>query len=463
MLNTHASNIQSGDPTSARRLRQSLQATLAWSRQRDYAGYSKHDALNSPLLHAASLGVPFLRLALTQAVMRAPMNLRPLLGVPKGRNPKGIGLFAHAWLDYAETAESEDEKAAAVAEARRLLAWLVRHPSPQTPATADLQALFPEDDEARSHDQAGEPRLHGLGWGYHYPWQDQGFFQPRHFPNRVVTSWIAFAFLRAAETTGEDRYRRVCSEIVAFLLENPRALHESEDQLCLSYVPLDEIEWAVMDVSALVAAVLARCTAQGDVAGQRTSALRAQARRLMAFVVDKQTEYGAWFYTWPAADSHIRHDNYHTGIVLDCLADYMDFTGDHEWEESYRRGLDYYRDNLFMPDGAPRWMNDRTWPHDIHGAAAGILAFSRAAARGGAAAEENVRRADLVLDWTLRNLHDPRGFFYYRKTRLGVRRLCLMRWCNAWMCRAMAQRLRTRASQSPPIAGLTDQRIEHIR
>ena len=39
----------------------------------------------------------------------------------------------------------------------------------------------------RAHPSTG---FDGLCWGYPYPWQDVGFFAPRHFPNRVVTSFV---------------------------------------------------------------------------------------------------------------------------------------------------------------------------------------------------------------------------------------------------------------------------------
>ena len=44
--------------------------------------------------------------------------------------------------------------------------------------------------------------------------------------------------------------------------------------------------------------------------------------------------------------------------------------------------------------------------------------------------------------WTMANLYDARGYFYYQKTRLYTKRFNLMRWANGWMCRALAQRLR---------------------
>lgn len=418
-----------------------LRRVLAWSRERSYEGYSKHDALNSPFLSACSLGLPLARLAFTQIVMRSPFNLRPLLGVPVGRNPKGIGLFAQAWLDFSQTLPEGPEKDRCLGEAWKLLAWLVHHSSPNARASERLRGLYPEAQG--EPEGAGSPLVRrGMGWGYHYPWQDQGFFQPRHFPNRVVSCWIGFAFLRAHEITGDLRHLDACREIGAFLLENPRVLHEDEHQLCLSYVPLDDIRWAVMDVSALVAAFLARFRRRLGAGDASAEALASTARRLMAFVVDKQTDYGGWFYTWPSRDSHIKHDNYHTAIILDCLADYMADAEDRTWLSSYRLGLEYYREALFLPDGAPRWMNDQTYPHDIHGAASGILCFTRAAGSDPESAGRHLAWADTILDWTLRHLYDPAGFFYYQKRRLFTNRFCEMRWGNAWMCRALAQRLR---------------------
>jgi len=418
---------------------------LDWSREQTYSGYSKHDALNSKFLHMCSLNIPFLRLVITQVVMRSPINIRPWLGVPKGRNPKGIGLFAHAYFDLAESTNLPDEKSNFIKAGEELLAWLLHHASPHAPASDLVRGQF-EKVGGQLDSVPVEQRRKGLGWGYHYPWQDQGFFQPRHYPNRVVTSWIGFAFLRAYELTGHQKYLDACREIVSFLVDNPRILFEDEQQLCLSYVPLDDIKWAVMDVSALTSSFLAQYVNKLNTDDPETTRLRSLSRRLMAFVVDKQTDYGAWFYTWPAKDSHIEHDNYHTAIILDCLADYMSTTGDIRWEDSYRRGLDYYREALFLDNGAPRWMNNKTYPHDIHGAASGILCFTNAAnylrTSDPALSAEHMTWADTILKWTEENLSAPEGYFFYQKTKTITKKFCLMRWCNAWMSRALAQRLR---------------------
>jgi hypothetical protein len=433
--------------------RETLENVLEWSQARDYAGHSKHDALNSPFLNGLTLNTKLLRLVAIQSIMRFPFNMRSALGVPRLRNPKGIGLFAHAYLDFADYLQQNDTDAVraaeCIAEAEKLLSWLVHTASPWTAASDELKSHFsiPDQRSPLTGGPANGALLNGLGWGYHYPWQDVGFFQPRHFPNRVVSSWIGFAFIRAYEVTRETRYLDAAGEIAAFLLNNPKRIVDHKDQLCLSYVPIDNIEWAVMDVSALVAALVMKVIHHGGRVEGATEDPTEQATRLMRFVINKQTDYGAWFYTWPSKGSHITHDNYHTGIILDCLADFMSYRGNHEYTEQYKAGLEFYRQQLFQADGAPRWMNNKTYPHDIHGAAAGILCFERAARyfKTQNSTEDSAvpwhETAARIREWTLQNLYSDDGYFYYQKTHCYTKRFNLMRWANAWMCRALAQSL----------------------
>ena len=390
------------DRLEADRLSGVLRATLELSASQGYAGYNKHDGLNSGLLSALFGWGKWPRLLATQAVMRSPVNLRPLLGVPKTRNSKGIGLFANAYLDVWDAERRDDD----LDEAKRLLDWLLEN---------------------------GASGFLGLSWGYPYPWQDAGFFAPRGFPNRVVTCWIGFAFVAAARTTEAPRYRDAAASIAEFLTRTPNVLHDDTDMKCYSYVPDSRVTWAVMDVPALVGALLAEAATVTEVPDADES------RRLMNWVADKQTDYGGWFYTHPANDSHITHDNYHTAIILDCFDRYREATGDEQFDQVYWDGLDFYRKALFTESGAPRWMSDKTYPHDIHGAASAILCFARAGRR-----EERFRvEAEKIIDWTLRNMYDSRGAFYYQVHRFHTRRFLLMRWANAWMSRALAYYLAT--------------------
>ena len=379
-----------------------LDQVYAWSRGQGYRGFNKHDGLNSPILRVLLRWAKWPRILAIQGVTRFPVNLRPLLLVPKTYNPKGLALFARGLLDR----YCADSKPAHLEEAESLLKllWDLRAPG----------------------------NWSGDCWGYQYPWQDLGFFAPAGTPNAVVTSFVCSAFLEAFQVTGKAAYLDTVGRSARFFLNDLVVLKDQSDELCLSYMPMP-MRMRVLDVSILIGAVLARhARLSGD--GRNLDV----AHRLVAYVVNRQTSCGAWFYTDPPGDSPIRHDNYHTGFILDALADYMDSTGEHTWQAAQDAGLAYYRDHLFSPDGAPRWMNDREYPHDIHGAAQGILTFSRS---GGADLDLAWRTAD----WALGRMYDPAGRFYYQENRWYRKRFTLLRWCNAWMARALAQLLRVQS------------------
>jgi hypothetical protein len=379
-----------------------LSRVLQTARSDRYEGYSKHDGLNSPVLARLAGRSRLRRLGAIQVVTRSPVDVRPLAGVRKARNAKGVSLFARALLARHRMTGSADD----ADEARDLLDWLISHPA---------------------------PGFDGLCWGYPYPWQDIGFFAPRDFPNRVVTSFVGQALLDGYETLQDRRYLDAAGLAVRFLLEAPKTLFEDDDRRCLSYVPDRDIDWIVMDVSALAGALTARLGAiRGD------SELVREGGRLVRYVVSKQTDYGAWFYADPPSASHITHDNYHTGFILDAILQYGLSAGSDEFESAYRRGIEFYEQRLFEPSGAARFMSDREYPIDIHGCAQGVITFSLQQRHLGTGAAPATR----VLEWTLENMWDPAsGWFYYQRRRYFRTRIRELRWCQGWMSWALASYL----------------------
>ncbi len=370
--------------------------SLAWARERDYTGWEKHDGLNSPFLAALSMGMKWPRIFAIQAVMRFPVNIRPLFGVRKHKNPKGVALFARAWLNlYSITGEEECLK-----EARSLLDWLLENP---------VQGQWP-----------------GTSWGYPYAWQDPGFYAPPGLPNRIVTYFAGRALVHGYEVTGDKRYLDGAREAVRFILLAPKVLDESEDMLCLSYIPVEEINMAVMDVSALCGAL---CSMVGKHTGD--DSLHVEGRRLVNWVVDKQTDYGAWYYTHPSGDSHITHDNYHTGEIVDAILEYKRYSGDESFHDAYVRGLDYYINNLFTDRARPKWMSDREYPYDIHGYSQGIITFALAG---------DLEFAGMIAEAVIQDMWNEKdGRFYYQKRQTKTMNYTPMRWAQGWMAFALSE------------------------
>lgn len=377
-----------------------LRETLASAKAKGYAGYSKFDALNSPLLAFFSRRSAWLRFIFTQIVKVSPINLRPLLGVKISPNPKGIALFARAYLSlYQKTGRVDDMK-----EAERLLSWLMAH-------------------RAR-HEEF-------YCWGYNYTWQSvPPFVQWEEEPIAIVTIFGGEAFMHAYEVTQNKRYLDVACSAAKFLTKRLAPLHETANELAVSYT-INKEGTIVVNIQALIAAFLVKIWRH-----TKEQKLRDIAEKHINFVLQCKTPYDAWFYTHPGSGSHIKHDNYHTGGVVDALLEYAEITGDERVMEVYWRGLSYYHKHLFESDGAPRWMNDQNYPHDVHGAAQGVISFTKAAAHKPEYKEVALR----IADWAVSRLyHEKEADFIYRQGQFFNYNFSLMHWCNGWMARAFGE------------------------
>jgi rhamnogalacturonyl hydrolase YesR len=372
---------------------------LASARRQGYGGYSKFDALNSPLLHTLSFDNKWLRFVYTQAVNRCPFHIRPILGVRRSRNPKGIALFVRAYLFLYAVSGNERYKG----EAEKLLQWLMDHKA-----------------EGSKH----------ASWGYNFVWQNTIFLQGRNEPNCVVSVFVGEALVHAYRVLGKEDYLAVASDVADFILKELPVLSQGRDEMAIGYV-LQKPSSIVLNINILAGAFLVKLwkhTSEADL-------LRA-AQKLLNFTARRRTSYDAWYYTYPRHHSPITHDNYHTGGIVDGLLEYFEETGDDRYLDVYRKGLEYYQKHLFEPDGAPRWMSNKKYPLDVHGAAQGIISFSKAARHN----EAFGHQAEKIAEWTLQNFYRPRTRdFAYRKGRYVTWNYSLMRWCNAWMARALGE------------------------
>jgi hypothetical protein len=72
---------------------------LDYCQKNDWSGYDPYDALNSKLLrYLPFLNFRVFRIGLTQLLKRSPINIRPLLLIPKMQNPKALALFLMAFI-----------------------------------------------------------------------------------------------------------------------------------------------------------------------------------------------------------------------------------------------------------------------------------------------------------------------------------------------------------------------------
>lgn len=378
-----------------------LTEVLNSAENNDYQGFSKFDALNSPVLDKLSFDNKWLRLLYTQLVKESPLHIRPFLNIQKSRNPKGIALFARAYLFLYQ----KNKNPYYLTKAEILLKWLIQNTS---------------------------PGMKNLSWGYNFIWQNTIFLQEKFEPNTVVSLFAGEAFIHAYRVTGKKEYLDYAASVGRFILDDLPVLHENHDELAIAYV-LRDVDAIVLNNQVLAGAFLIKLWKD---LGQEDEEIKTSARKLINYTVNRKTGYNAWYYTFPYNKSLIVHDNYHTGGILDGLVEYYQETGDDRYMDTYKQGLDYYQKNLFEKNGAPRWMNNKRYPFDIHGSAQGIISFVKASDFF----PEYIEQCEKIIHWTIGNLYNRKnGEFFYRKGRFWRWNYSLMRWCNAWMSRAMAE------------------------
>jgi hypothetical protein len=420
-------------------MREELEAVYesarAWSRAHDYAGHDPFDALNSRLFQSTPFKRSRLaRLAWTQALKRSPVNLRPFALVPRGRNSKGTALFALAALSRFRATRDAKHLREARELLDELLAARVRSPG-------------------------------GFGaWGYNFDWQGRAFYAPRGTATVVPTAFAVRALVEgtaalntANEEGGRDargrlstdagKYLEAAREACDFILRDLNRSDEGDGEVCFSYTPLDRTR--VFNASLLACEALAQV---GTLTGENE--LTAHALRAASYVVRRQREDGSWAY---GADSYQTWaDNFHTAFVLTSLARILKTCGAEpegvavkdssvenqsacgdETRRAVSRGYEFWRSSFFLADGWPKYYHRSAHPADAHSAGAGLVACAELVD----IEPDALELARRVARWSVRELFDRRGFFYYQKRRLYTVRTPFMRWSQGWMVYGLARLL----------------------
>ena len=376
-------------------VRETALKLLDYCRANDWAGYDPYDALNSRVFRA----LPFLdfkaaRPILTQAVKRSPVNLRPLLAVPKSQNPKGIALFLSSLVKLTRS-RVVDEGPSVSRLAERLLAMR----SPGQPYSC---------------------------WGYSFDWQTRAELVPKGSPNIICSTFAGNALLDAHEQSPKTSRLEAAGSAADFLLDV--LFWKDGGKACFSYTPLGRDE--IHNANLLGAAFLCRV---GRLTGK--SRYIDPALEAARYSVSRQRADGSWPYGEGPHQGWI--DNFHTGYNLSALRRIGQDAATAEFESAVMRGFAFYRSHFFREDGAPKYYHDAVYPIDIHSVAQSVLTLVEFEHLGTTSTD----LASAVFHWAMANMWDERGYFYFQKHPHWTMRTPFMRWSQAWMLLALATRL----------------------
>ena len=373
---------------------QSLGLLQKWIEAREYKGYDPGDGLTS-WLRPLTLGNIFAERVLQQVIWKSPWNLRPLAGVKPLDSTKGRGFMAWGYLLRFKLTGDSAFRGKAVA----CLNWLIANKSPKHPDYC---------------------------WGNHFDFTSRSGRIPAHEPTIVWSGLVGQAFLEAYEQLGDEHYLAVAESICNWILKLPR--EQTLVGSCISYH--GRFQSSIHNSNLLGAALLA-----GTWKHTGREELFAVAREAVRYSCHRQLSDGAWWYGEEPKYHWI--DNFHTGYNLDSLKRYIEATGDDWCREKLRRGYRYFVGTFFEPSGCPRYYHDKTYPVDIQSAAQAIDTLCLFSDEF----DGSVDMAAKVAKWTMLNLLDHSGYFYYRKYPAVTSRTPYFHWGQATMFKALAHLL----------------------
>jgi hypothetical protein len=168
------------------------------------------------------------------------------------------------------------------------------------------------------------------------------------------------------------------------------------------------------------------------------------ARSAMEYSCSRQMDDGSWWYAEDVKYHWI--DNFHTGYNLDSLKSYGESTGDSSFEDHLHRGFAFYKKSFIEDSGRPKYYHHRAYPIDSQCAAQAIDTLATFADCDSEAMGLAVKAAN----WSIDNLQDPDGHFYYRIYPGAIKaKTPMLHWAQATMFKALAN-LHLRMSSSRP-------------
>lgn len=359
----------------------------------NFKGWDPYDGLNSEVFQALRLNkVQFFRLAWIQLFKRNPINLRTLFLVPKEHNPKGLGLFLTGYCNLYKL-------------------------NPKKEYLEQIDFLAKELIKLKT------PGFSGACWGYNFDWQSRAFFLRKGTPTVVVTTFVASALMDAYDVTKNSLYLNVALSSADFVIKDLNRTQKKEGFI-FSYSPFDET--CVYNASLLGSKLLARIYSYTE-----DNSLIDIARNSVIACANAQRDDGAWIYGELSIQNWV--DSFHTGYNLECISQYQKYSKDTSFQMNIDKGLKYYLNNFFLKDGTPKYYDNKIYPIDIHAPAQFIATLYQLNTL-----KENKVLIDSVLDWTIKNMQDKKGYFYYQLKEGVSSKIPYMRWAQAWMFYALS-------------------------
>jgi hypothetical protein len=362
-----------------------------------YKGYDPYDTLMS--------FIPFVRInkwlaiIATQVQKRNPINIRPLLGIKKDYNPKGLGLMLHAYAVLQQKQPSKDY-------------------------SSQIELLINLLKELSTKGYSG------YCWGYNFGWCSPEKYLKPYSPTSVATAFIIKGFYESYKVNPTEEIKSIILSSSDFVLCD-LAYTEDESGICYSYST--EKKDICYNASLLAGEILSI-----NYAITKNESIKKKCHHIVNYVVNKQHSDGHWAYSNNKSNGNERtQTDFHQGFVLESISNIVTLCEikDETIEQSLNKGCSFYILQQFEPNGRSLFRIPKLYPTDIHYQAQGIITLCRLKHNS----SELHSFAKTIAEWTIENMQSKKGYFYYRVYKFFKDKTSYIRWGQAWMFLALAE------------------------
>jgi hypothetical protein len=368
----------------------------------DFKGYDPYDGSNSKV--RLINGTKYTRLISTYVNKFSPINMRRLLKIPRSRQNQALAFIGRAMIyDY---------------------------------------EIYRKEITDISNHLISESLIEKYGyhaWDAHgFPIQMRNSYHKPGITDVIGNEAVGRFFIELYKKHPDAKYKEICLSIRNSFVN--QLLVRTGDTLFFKYTPeTPESKWCynASSVAAAYVTVVSRyfnVDEDVDFPG---------IEKTLCDVILRQKPGGEWLYSLNFETGYEKPQiDFHQGFILDSLLDYMECTGFEEpFLSAYNRGLDFYYNKQFLPDGRGLYRYPKKYPVNIHNQAQGIVTFSRAGAAG--FGDHYFDFARTIAEWTVKNMQDSAGHFYYMKYPFFKNKTPYIRWNDASMAYAMGMYLDT--------------------
>lgn len=377
----------------------SLKSLFRWVIQEGPLGWDPYDALNSPWNRR--LRCPYLRIVLIQANMYSPINMRPILKVKKGIDLKGTALLTQAYAKMYRSSQDELYQEQLVKGLKFI-------------SSESLRDQFEYDCWASHY--------------YPYITIDKNRLE-NNLPDIVGTSQSIIALIEGYKVLQDPLFLNMATSASHFLAD---ILYDENNQYpYFKYTVSETARRIVPNASAHALEALTSVLQVHD-----NNFLRGICENTAQALVESQRDDGSWIYSiYPDRNTKREQLDFHQGYMINGLLSFLPFSENKEdLTTCIKKGAQYYANVLFRRCGNSYYRYPLPYPVDIHNQAQGIITFAKMTELDC----HYLNYAETIAKWTINNMQDETGYFYYQKWPGIINKTPHMRWGQAWMMLALA-------------------------